>query len=80
MVRGHDRMNLDVCVERKEPWLGDGWDLSRILHLEKNERRALTVAVGKIDSLRLQIRQNGLNRRAELSGLRSRVTGLDRDV
>jgi hypothetical protein len=30
-------------------------DLRRILHLEKNESHALTVVVGKIDGLRLQI-------------------------
>jgi hypothetical protein len=44
----HDRMNLDTCVECKEPRLSDGWDLRRILHLEENESRALTVVVGKI--------------------------------
>ena len=73
-------MNLDACIEREEPGLSDGWDLGSILHLEKNERRSLTVAVRKIDSLRLQIRQNGLNGRAEFSGLRRRVPGFNGDV
>jgi hypothetical protein len=46
-------MNLNACVEREEPRFGDGWDLRCILHLEKNERRSLTVAVGEINGLRL---------------------------
>jgi hypothetical protein len=54
--------------------------LRSILHIEKNERRSLTVAVRKIDGLRLQICQNGLDRRAELSGLRRCVPGLNGDV
>ncbi len=57
-------MNLDACVEREEPRLGDGRDLRSILHVEKNERRSLTVAVGEIDSLGFQIRENGLDGRA----------------
>jgi hypothetical protein len=73
-------MNLNACIERKEPRLGDGWDLRSILHLEKNEPRALTVVVRKIDGLRFQICQNGLDGRAELSGLRGRVPGLNGDV
>jgi hypothetical protein len=47
--------------------------LRSILHLEKNEPRALPVVVGKINGLRLQICQNGLDGCAELSGLRRRV-------
>ena len=66
-------MNLDACVERKEPRLGDGWDLRSILHVEKNVPRALAVAVGKIDCLGLYVRENGLDGRAELSGLRRSV-------
>jgi hypothetical protein len=63
-------MDLNACIEREEPRLSDGRDLRRILHLEKSERRSLTVAVGKkIDGLRLQIFQNGLDGRAEFSGL-----------
>jgi hypothetical protein len=50
------------------------------LHLEKNETRPLTVVIRKIDGLRLQICQNGLDGRAELSGFRGRVPGLNRDV
>ena len=73
-------MNFNAGIEREEPRLGDGWDLRSILHVEKNERRSLTVAVGKIYSLRLQIRQNGLDGRAELSGFRRHVPGLNRDV
>jgi len=73
-------MNLDACIERKKPRLSDGWDLRGILHIEKNESRALTVAVGKIDGLGFQIRQNGLDGRAELSGPRGRVSGLNGDV
>ena len=73
-------MNLNACIEREEPRLSDSWDLRSILHVEKDVPRALTVAVGKIDGLRLQIRQNGLDRRAELAGLRGRVAGLNRDV
>ena len=60
-------MKLNAGIERKEPRLGDGWDLRCILHLEKNERSSLTVAVGKIDGLRLQICQYGVDSRAELS-------------
>jgi hypothetical protein len=40
------------------------------VHIEKNKRRSLTVAVRKIDDLRLQICQNGLDRGVELAGLR----------
>jgi len=57
-------MNLDACVERKEPRLGDGRDLRSILHLEKNEPRALSVTVRKIDGFGFQICQNGLDGRA----------------
>ena len=57
-------MNLDACIERKEPRLSDRRDLRSILHLGKNKPRALTVAIGKIDGLRLQVCQNGLDGRA----------------
>jgi hypothetical protein len=80
IVRYHNRMNLNAGIEREKPRLGDGWDLRRILHLEKNERRSLTVAVRKIDGLRLQICQDRLNGSAELTGLRGRVAGLNGDV
>ena len=26
----------DFCIERKEPWLGDGWDLRCVFHVEDN--------------------------------------------
>jgi hypothetical protein len=48
-------MNLNAGIEREESRLGDSGDLRSILHLEKDERRSLTVAVGKINDLRLQI-------------------------
>src|SRR5439155_19473311 len=73
-------MNLNARIERKEPRLSDGWDLRSILHFEKNKTCALTVVVRKIDGLRFQICQNGLDGRAELSGLRGRVSGLHGDV
>src|SRR4026208_875364 len=73
-------MNLYACIERKEPRLSNGWDLRSILHVEKDERRALTVIVGEIDGLRLQICQYGLDGRAEGSGLRGRVAGLNGNV
>src|SRR5437773_4176592 len=73
-------MNLNARIERKEPRLSDGWDLRSILHLEKNKTCALTVVVRKIDGLRLQFCKNGLDGRAELSGLRGRVSGLHGDV
>ena len=73
-------MKLDAGIEREKPRLGDGWDLRSILHIENNERRSLAVAVGKINGLRLQVRQNGLGGCAELSGLRGRVAGLNGDV
>jgi hypothetical protein len=50
------------------------------LHVEKNIPCALAVVVGKINGLRLQIRQNGLDLRAELAGLRRRIPRLNRDV
>src|SRR5664279_1638223 len=71
----HDRVNLDAGIEREEPRFRDGRDMRSILHLDKNEPRALAIVVRKINRLRLQICQNGLDRRAELSGLRSRVPG-----
>ena len=49
-------MNFDACVEREEPRLGDGWDLGSILHVEKNESRALAVIFGKMDIFQLQSR------------------------
>ena len=58
-------MNLYTCIERKEPRSSDGRDQRSILHLEKNERRSLTVVVGKVTGLGLQICQNGLDGRAE---------------
>ena len=70
-------MNLNACIEREEPRLGDGRDLRSILHFKKDERRSLTVAVGKINSLRLRIRQNRLDGGAELAGLRGSVAGLN---
>ena len=32
----HHWMNLNACVQRKEPWLGNRWDLGGILHFEEN--------------------------------------------
>src|SRR5438034_5392983 len=58
VVRYHDRVNLDACIEREEPRLGDRWDLRSVLHLEKNEPRALAVAVREIRGLWLQVCQN----------------------
>jgi hypothetical protein len=66
-------MNLNAGIERKEPRLGDGWDLRSVLHVEKNERRSLTVAVRKINGLRLQVRQNGLDSCGRPSRLRCRT-------
>jgi len=73
-------MDLDAGIEREEPRLGDGRDLRSVLHVEKNIPCALAVVVGKINGLRLQIRQNRLDGGAELSGLRGRVPGLNGDV
>jgi len=56
VVRYHDRVNLDACIEREEPRLGDRWDLRSILHFEKNEPRALAVAIREICGLWLQVR------------------------
>src|SRR5688500_10514020 len=73
-------MDLNACIEREKPRLGDGWELRSVLHDEKNESRSLAVAVRKINGLRLQVRQNGLDGCAELSGLRRRISSLDRDI
>jgi hypothetical protein len=73
-------MDLDAGIEREEPRLGDGRDLRSVLHVEKNIPCALAVVVGKINGLRLQIRQNGLDLRAELAGLRRRIPRLNWDV
>src|ERR687892_533244 len=73
-------MNLNTCIERKEPRLGNSWNFRGVFHLEKNEPRALTVVVRKIDGLWLQICQNGLDGRAEFSGLGGRVPGFNGNV
>ena len=43
-----DWVNLDAGIEREEPRFSDGRDVRSILHLEKNEPRALAVGVRKI--------------------------------
>ena len=40
----------------------------------------LSVIVGKVDGLRFQIRQDGLDRGSQLTGLRRRVAGFNRYV
>ena len=72
-------MKLDFGVEGEEKRFRDGRDMGGIRQIEKYITRALAVSVSEINGLRLQIRQDGLNRRAELPGLRSRVAELDWD-
>ena len=69
----HHRMYLNTCVQRKEPWLGNRRDLGGILHFEKKIPRSLTIGVCEISGFRLQIRQDGLDGCAKLSGLRQFV-------
>src|SRR5262245_3060966 len=73
-------MNLNARIERLEPRLGNRWDLRGVLHLEKNQGRALPVVVCEINGLWFQIRKNRLNRAAESSGLGGRISGLDRNI
>ena len=73
-------MKLNARIEREEPRLGNRWDLRSVLHFEKKKRRPLTIVVCEVNGLWLQIREYGLHRCAEFSGLRRRVPGLDRDV
>jgi hypothetical protein len=73
----HHWMNLNACVQRKEPWLYNRWDLGGILHFEENKPRPLTIGVQEISGFRLQILQNGLDGRTKLSGLRQSVPCFD---
>jgi hypothetical protein len=50
------------------------------MHVEEKKRRPLPMVVREIDSLGLQIRQDGLDGGAEYAGLRSPVPGFNRDV
>src|SRR5215475_14935793 len=50
------------------------------MHFEEEKRRPLPMVVREIDGLELQIRQDGLDGRAECAGLRSSIPGFDRDI
>src|SRR5882724_6807564 len=50
------------------------------MHFEEKKRRPLPMVVREIDGLGLQIRQDGLDGRAERAGLRSSIPGFDRDI
>ena len=58
----------------------DGRNLRSVLHIQENVARALAPVVRKISGLRLELRKDRLDRRAELSGLRGRIPRLHGNV
>src|SRR5574341_1996306 len=76
----HHRMDLNARIEREKPRLGNRGDLGGVLHVEEKKRRPLSIVVREIHGFGLQIRQDGLDGCAELSGLRRPVPGFDRDI
>ena len=80
VVQHHDRMDFDVGVQCEEPGLRDRRDLRGVAQVQEHERRSLPVVVGEIRRFGLQVGEYGLNRCAQLAGLRCCVPRLDGDV
>jgi hypothetical protein len=53
VIRDHDWAKRDARIEGEEPRFRERRNLRRVLHLQKEKPRALTVVVGKVHGLRL---------------------------
>src|SRR6185437_17073387 len=61
VLRSHGRPDRYLRIESKKPWLGDGRQLRRFLHVEEDVPGTFAAVFGEVGCFRLQLVQNALD-------------------
>lgn len=77
VFRRHSGAHGDTRIERKKPWLGDGGQLGRLLHIEEYVPGPLPAVFGKIDRFRFQFCEDLLDLRSKSAASYGCIPGLN---